>query len=131
MTSVVARAQSLVGCRYRSQGRDPLTGLDCVGVVCSAFKIPADAVPRNYRPRSMRLRAAVDLVEAHFCEVAEASPGDLLLIAPSSDHLHLAVATDRGFIHADAGLRKVVETPGAPAWPVLGRYRRRHPNQTD
>jgi hypothetical protein len=28
--------------------------------------------------------------------------------------LHLAILTGRGFIHADARLRRVVETPGRP-----------------
>lgn len=128
--SVVASARALVGCRYRPQGRDPLTGLDCVGVVFSVFGLSADAAPRNYKARSFRFREAVDLIAAHFLKVAEDGPGDLLLMAPSRDQLHLAVATDRGFVHADAGLRKVVETPGQPSWPVVGRYGRR-PIQTD
>jgi murein DD-endopeptidase / murein LD-carboxypeptidase len=56
---------------------------------------------------------------------ASARPGDLLLLSVAADQPHLAVLTERGFVHADAGLRKVVETPGAPGWPVVSVWRRR------
>jgi hypothetical protein len=39
--------------------------------------------------------------------------------------MHLGVRTDQGFVHAHAGIGRVVETPGAPEWPVLAVYRRR------
>lgn len=39
--------------------------------------------------------------------------------------LHLAVRTKQGFVHAHAGIRRVVETPGEPQWPLLGAYRKR------
>ena len=51
--------------------------------------------------------------------------GDLLLMAVAEDQLHLGVLTLRGFVHADARLRRVVETPGLPRWPVIAIYRRR------
>ena len=124
MNEVVARARGLVGCRYRAQGRDPRFGLDCVGVVCCAFGLPVGEVVRNYRLRCADARAAVKSIERHFISIEDSAAGDLLLMSPASDQLHLAVLTDRGFIHADAGVRKVVETPGAPAWPIIGRYRR-------
>jgi hypothetical protein len=43
----------------------------------------------------------------------------------AADQMHLGVLTANGFVHADARLRKVVETPGEPGWPVIGIYRRR------
>ena len=36
----------------------------------------------------------------------------------------LAIATDAGIIHADAALRRVVERPGAPPWPIVARWRK-------
>jgi murein DD-endopeptidase / murein LD-carboxypeptidase len=131
LSEIVARARRLVGCRYRAQGRDPQLGLDCVGVVCCAFGIPPGEVLQNYRLRSADVRAAVKSLERHFISIEDGSAGDLLLMSPASDQLHLAVLTDRGFIHADAGVRKVVETPGAPAWPVVGRYRHRTFDRTE
>ena len=44
---------------------------------------------------------------------------------PADDQLHLGILTRQGFVHADACLRRVVETPGAPSWPVAGIYRLR------
>jgi len=49
----------------------------------------------------------------------------LLLMAVAADQVHLGLLTPGGFVHADARLRKVVETPGEPGWPVVGVYRRR------
>ena len=56
---------------------------------------------------------------------SKAKPGDLLLLLPAPDQLHLGILTDQGFIHADARLRQVVETPGRPPWPIGGIYRLR------
>jgi hypothetical protein len=39
--------------------------------------------------------------------------------------IHLGIRTAAGFVHAHAGIRRVVETPGTPAWPILAAYRRR------
>lgn len=120
------RARALVGTRFRAQGRGP-EGLDCVGLVLEVFRIPPDAVRRDYALRGEgegELKGQV----MRFFRTASAAlqrEGDLLLLAPAVDQLHLAVLTERGFVHAHAGLRRVVETPGAPAWPVLGVFRRR------
>src|SRR5690348_10789303 len=122
---VVLRARSLIGCRFRPQGREPEHGLDCVGLVCAAFQIPNELVPRDYRLRrdeSGRLEAEL----APFCDtVADASAGDVLIMRAAPDQLHLGIMTERGFIHADAGLRRVVETPGMPVWPILSAHRRK------
>lgn len=58
-----------------------------------------------------------------FRRVDNAVAGDLLLCAVADNQLHLAVVTERGFVHADARLRRVVETPGAVPWPVLSAHR--------
>jgi len=52
-------------------------------------------------------------------------PGDLMLMNVSSEQLHLGVRTRCGFVHAHAGLRRVVETPGMPEWPIAAVYRKR------
>jgi hypothetical protein len=49
----------------------------------------------------------------------------LLLLAPAGDQLHLAIRCAQGFVHAHAGIGRVVETPGEPQWPVLAVYRKR------
>ncbi len=44
-------------------------------------------------------------------EVALAECGDLLLTFPATRQAHLAVRTEKGFVEANAGLRRVVERP--------------------
>jgi hypothetical protein len=61
----------------------------------------------------------------HFRKVRCAETGDVMMLEVASDQVHLAVRTDAGFVHAHAGIGRVVETPGMPEWPVIGAYRRR------
>lgn len=123
----VARARALVGTRFRPQGRTPAHGLDCIGLACAAFDIPSMSVASDYRLRGVDRRLIEQGVMRFFRRVAveSATPGDLLLLSVTADQSHLAVLSERGFVHADAGLRKVVETPGLPSWPVVSAWRRR------
>jgi hypothetical protein len=50
-------------------------------------------------------------------------PGDILLLNAGPAQLHLGIWTGAGLIHADAALRRVVETPGLPRWPILSIWR--------
>ena len=121
-----ARARGLVGTRFRPQGRDE-SGLDCVGVVIVTYGIPIDRVRRNYRIKGDYLAEAERVLGRFFRRVDkdQARPGDALLMRVASDQLHFAVMTEAGFVHAHAALKRIVETPGAPEWPVIGVYRKR------
>ena len=125
---IVAAARGAVGARFRLRGREPASGLDCVGLAAWALKAGgfAGAVPSGYRLRGGDAARVAALVEAGgMVRVADARPGDLVLAVSGAGQLHLAVATCGGFVHADAMLRKVVERPGAVPWPVIGRWRLR------
>jgi len=121
-----ARARALVGTRFRAQGRSA-EGLDCVGVVLATFEIPVDSAPRDYQLRGDHLARLKEELDAQFRRVPARrfGSGDLMLLAPAPDQLHLAVRTEDGFVHAHAGIRRVVETPGFPQWTMVGAYRRR------
>jgi len=120
------RARALVGTPFRPQGREP-HALDCVGLVLRTFDLPLASARRNYRLRGDHREELARELKLHFRTVrkAEQRSGDLLLMAVRDDQMHLAVRTGQGFIHAHAGIGRVVETPGAPEWPVLAVYRRR------
>src|SRR4051794_26451433 len=107
-----ARARALVGTRFRPQGRSS-DGLDCLGVVLAAFGIPAGAVLSNYRLRGDRTDEIGTQLRCFFRPVApeKLRSGDALVLAVSGDQLHLGVRTDAGFVHAHAGIGRVVETP--------------------
>lgn len=123
---VVASARRCVGARFRPQGRDPRTGLDCVGV--AAVALDKTLPPARYPARGSDWRSIAMVAEAMGLEAifpGEARAGDLLMVEPGPGQIHMVVITPMGFVHADARLRKVVETPGPPAWPVLAAWRGR------
>ena len=128
--AAVERARALVGARFRPQGRDPASGLDCVGLVLRAYAIPDAGVPRDYRMSGnepdrieRQLRRFFGVVDC-----ATRSAGDVLLCRICIGHCHLAVDCGGSFIHADARLRRVVEVPGSPPWPILAACRAANSN---
>jgi lipoprotein Spr len=120
------RARALVGTPFRLQGRGR-EGLDCVGVAVATFGMPPDTVRRDYRLRGNHGAEVRASLARDFRRIpaTQLRPGDLMLMRVSADQLHLGVRTSAGFVHAHAGLRRVVETPGMPEWPLRGAYRRR------
>ncbi len=122
MSAVVARARALLGVRFRPHGRGA-EGLDCVGLAAAAFGV--SGVPQGYALRGGSAAVLAETVAAlGLVPAAAPAPGDLVLLASGPGALHLAIASEDGLIHADAGLGRVVERPGAPPWPVLARWRR-------
>ena len=121
-----ARARALVGKRFRPQGRGD-DGLDCVGVILATFDVPAALVRQNYPLRGNHLKELRDALDGHFRRISKPQlrAGDVMLLDAGAQQFHLAVRTDRGFVHAHASIRRVVETPGEPQWPLLGVYRKR------
>lgn len=120
---VARAAEALVGTRFRLHGRDPATGLDCVGLAAAALGAPA---PASYRLRNRDIAAA--LAFAPRAGLAEASgaiePGDVLLARAGPAQHHLLIAdTAGGFVHAHAGLRRAVITPAPLPWPVERHWR--------
>lgn len=120
----MARARGCVGACFRLQGRDPATGIDCVGLAAIAFGKAAP--PAHYALRGGDETALARMIAETGLEDAPEGPGragDLVMVEAGPRQLHLAVLTATGFIHADAGLRRVVEVPGPPRWPVLHVWR--------
>lgn len=124
---VVAAAMAAVGTRFRPHGRDLATGVDCVGLALLALRAGGfvQPVPEGYALRGGDARRIAAEIEARGLVVAQGSamPGDLLLCQAGPAQFHFAVQTTKGVIHADATLRRVVERPGTPPWPVIGRWR--------
>ena len=119
---IVGRARSLVGTRFRPQGRSAADGLDCIGL--AALAIDARHAPRDYALRGGSAeRLAVELAAAGLTPAGRMAAGDVLVFAPRRDQLHLGIFTGTGLIHGDAALRRVVERPLPLPWPVLGIWR--------
>ena len=123
--AVAGAALAAVGAPFRLHGRDPASGVDCVGLVALALKAGGwdCAVPTGYRLRSGGADAAAALLDGSLEQVGVAAVGDVLLMRTGPGQLHLGVWTAGGLVHADAGLRRVVLRPGVVGWPIASVWR--------
>lgn len=121
-------AEALLGCPFRLHGRDPATGLDCVGLVAAAITASGltPEPPSGYALRNL----SVDqwLPFANRSGLAQASrpirTGDILLIRLGQCQHHLVIAADAGsVIHAHAGLGQVVQQPLESTWSIVTHWR--------
>jgi cell wall-associated NlpC family hydrolase len=121
-------AERLVGGPFRLHGRDPATGLDCVGLVAAALAaIGARPVtPSGYSLRNLTVSQWIHYAEQSGLVAAPGTvrAGDVLLIALSHCQHHLAIAVGAtSVIHAHAGLRRIVRQPLEPAWCFAAKWR--------
>lgn len=123
-----AAAEGLVGVPFRLHGRCAQTGVDCVGLVILALRgvgRDATSVPA-YRLRNSDY-GFVDALAGRnrFAEaVGPVERGDLLMVEAGPAQRHLLVARSRDdFIHAHAGLRRVVRLRGELPWPLVRHWR--------
>lgn len=125
---LASAVETLVGTPFRLHGRNPATGLDCIGVLAAALAAcgrPAE-LPNFY---TLRMRALPELGEAASAAglalcTGRALPGDVVLIRIGPCQFHLAVAVGGGeFVHAHAGLKRVVRSCLPIAWHVIQHWR--------
>jgi murein DD-endopeptidase / murein LD-carboxypeptidase len=124
---IAARAISRVGVPFRLHGRTAESGLDCVGLLADAlasvgFKVD---IPEDYGLRGRfdaRARAFFQTESFKPAEGQVPSPGEVAIAVIGPRQLHFIIYVNRGFVHAHAGLRRVVLTPGPSLWPLLGRW---------
>ncbi len=113
------RARAMLGIPFRPHGRDA-RGVDCVGLVGLAWGVE---VPSGYAMRGTpHARIEQALASLGFELAATDVPGAIVLGAPGPGQLHLAIATGRGVIHADAGARRVVERDAPLGWPLIAAW---------
>lgn len=123
--ALATAALTLEGVPWRLHGRDPLHGLDCIGLLGAAMARAGHPVllPSGYPLRLTRLDGW--LPDPPTLGFAEATgpiwPGDVVLTRPGPAQFHLAIALtgDGGeWIHAHAGLRRVVRSPDLTGTPI-------------
>lgn len=122
-----AAARAMIGARFRPQGCDPATGLDCVGLVWAAYAAAGRRLPR---PRAYPLRGwneariVAALQAAGFVrDEGRVAMGDVALIALPAGQFHLGLLGGETMVHAHAGLRRVVEAPLDDAARTAVRWR--------
>ncbi|WP_226018174.1 peptidoglycan endopeptidase [Novosphingobium sp. FKTRR1] len=125
--ALAAAAHGLIGVRFRLHGRDPATGLDCVGLVAEAMRRAgfAPVVPIGYSLRSAEPDRLLPFARLSGL-IAEPRSPDILLVRVNAVQQHLLIATATGFIHAHAGIGRVVLMPGACPWPIARGWRVSH-----
>jgi murein DD-endopeptidase / murein LD-carboxypeptidase len=123
-------ALRLVGTPFRLHGRDPASGLDCVGLVAAAYAFAGHApspVPNRYRLSGPEPDIAARWLSASGAmHVQDAEVGDIGLCDMSHGarrQLHLMLLGPGGAVQAHAGLRRVVISPVPASGVLLGRWR--------
>jgi cell wall-associated NlpC family hydrolase len=122
-----AAAQAAVGTRFRWHGRDPATGLDCVGLALVALHAGGfiGTVAEGYALRGGDAARIAAMIDGHGLVRVTGDPaaGDLLLCGTGPGQFHFAIRSAAGVIHADAMLRRVVARPDPLPWPVIASWR--------
>ncbi len=126
--SFATAAQALAGTRFRLHGRHRETGLDCIGLVGAALADCGRTVryPHGYRLRNADIARWLGFAAGNglHCCAEPIRRGDVLLTRPGPAQHHLLVALGDGrFVHAHAGLRRVVIQQLVPPDPILVQWR--------
>lgn len=120
---VVEEARGYLGTPFVHRGR-ALWGLDCVGLVVAVYSkwLNLSTVGFDY-PRSPTSAFAFKAARiwAKHIDRSCAGPGDLALVNEGGRSTHFAILTDRGIIHADPILGRVVEH-GSGAYRIVSTF---------
>ena len=124
---VAQAAEALLGTPFRLHGRDTRKGLDCMGLVEAALNASGQPVrlPFDYtlKMRSIERFAGAALHAGLIPAIGDTEAGDILLLRVGPCQFHLGiVGPDDSFIHAHAGLRRVVSS-SLPEGDILERWR--------
>lgn len=131
---LASEAAKLIGCPFRLHGRDPESGLDCVGLVFAALAASGSkpVAPRGYRMRNLSVDGWLQFA-ARSGLTPSPGPvrtGEVLLVALGHCQHHLMIMIGAAeVIHAHAGLRQVVRQPLEPTWRVCAKWRALPPTE--
>lgn len=121
-------ARRLAGSPFRLHGRDPATGLDCIGVLAASLRdagMPAP-LPTGYslRSRSIAGLEAIAVQCGFGLATDTAEAGDVVLARPNACQFHLLVALGPDlFVHAHAGIGRVILSAWPQDWRIAGHFR--------
>ena len=124
---LAAKALALVGAPFRLHGREAATGLDCVGVLAAALAAcgATPRLPTGYVLHNRTLPYLDEYVLGNdFADATgplAASDVVLVRVGPCQVHLLIAVG-DEQFVHAHAGLRRVICGELPANWPILRHW---------
>jgi hypothetical protein len=101
------------GTNWQMVAMRPLNGAAAGYVAATPYALRNDLEPRW-----------IVKLDAQFVRRDATAPaaGDILLLRAGPAQFHLGLWSGQGLIHADARLRRVVEWPGLPDWPLIGLW---------
>lgn len=126
--AIAMRAFREIGTPFHLYGRSPGKALDCVGLALIAagrharglaltsYSLKGDQLDKVSR---VLTNSCFDAIAIDSC----ALDGDLIFVAPGPMQGHFMVRASAGWVHADAGLGRVVHRPGSPPWAVCAAWR--------
>lgn len=122
---VAGRALSCIGTPFRLYGRTPGVALDCAGL--AGFAAGLSDLPRDYTMYGDFLRT----VKSHLAKYGkfevpagrQIQSGEIALVQCGPRQQHLMVRVQDGWVHAHAGLGRVVHMAGLSPWPVLAVWK--------
>ncbi|MXO65502.1 peptidoglycan endopeptidase [Altericroceibacterium endophyticum] len=125
--AIAQAARSALGSPFRLHGRDPQIGLDCLGLVLFALRSTRDDTPTlpDYRLRQSDVTPWLAVAEQAGLHRATGvqRAGEIWLTRSHLLQLHLLIAAGpHSFIHAHAGVGRVVESPAPLPWPAIRRW---------
>ena len=119
---LIAYANSLKGTAYKAQGRNPDTGLDCLGLVIQCFdhfgEIPGfiDRTDYGRIPNTLKVLDTLKRYARRVQPIQNARQGDLAYIRFARDPQHFGLFDGQGgLIHAIEG-HGVIRSPVDPAF---------------
>lgn len=118
----VERARAVIGTKFRLHGRDPRHGIDCVGLIASVYGWHANA-PTGYSLRGGSAAQWVGMMDdVATRRTGPLYEGDIVLLQVGPMQFHLGIWSGSGLIHADATVRRIVETPGSLTSPLIASW---------
>lgn len=126
--AIVDAAMAQIGVPFRSHGRMPGVALDCVGLVSHCLNEAGKKIvpPHDYTLRgnfSDRLSAFFESNGLVRAAITDVQPGDVGVVLCVPRQYHLLVRAEQGWIHAHAGLGRVVHMPDPSPWDLAQLWR--------
>lgn len=122
--AIAGRAFQHIGTTFRLFGRDPEWAVDCVGLTAAVLEIEENW---SYSLKGDYLQMVADCLETrHFRKIGNGTrpkDGDIALALCAPRQQHLLIRANGGWVHAHAGLGRVVHTPGDCPWPIIALWR--------
>lgn len=120
---IARRAMQAVGTPFRLYGREAGIALDCAGLVLHSVDFPNPIVKYSLKGEYLDIIGNIINQIGLNTTIAPESDGDIAVADCGWRQQHLLVRAENGWVHAHAGLQRVVHMPGPCPWPLIAVWR--------